>query len=86
MKTSVPTMNALLGGNTLVTLSSKESKTTLPQRKKKVGFLGTCCLVSLAARNVCLFLTHFLPELIHLSMGVGIGYLEFDNCGMYVTL
>ncbi len=69
MKTSIPTMNALLGGNTLGTLSSKESKTTLPQREKKVGFLGACCLVSLAARNVSLlsltlFVTHFLPELI----------------------
>ncbi len=33
MKTSIPTMNPLLGGNTLGTLSSKESKTTLPQGK-----------------------------------------------------
>ncbi len=53
MKTSIPTMNALLGGKILGTLSSKESKTTLPQGKKKVGLLGACCLVPLAARNVC---------------------------------
>jgi hypothetical protein len=53
MKTYISTMNALLWWEYIGNIKFQRIQNYPPPREKKGWLLGACCLVSLAARNVC---------------------------------